>query len=44
MAVPAEMKEIMLLLISLKDKRNAGNKKYFSNVDILKKPTVLKIT
>jgi hypothetical protein len=35
--------EIMLLLTSLKDKRNAGNK-IFSNVDISKKPTVLKIT
>jgi hypothetical protein len=37
-----EMKEIMLLLTSLKDKRNAGNKNIFSNVDIPKEATVLK--
>jgi hypothetical protein len=42
MAVPVEMKDYALL--TLKDKRNAGNKNIFSNVDISKEATVLKIT
>jgi hypothetical protein len=36
--------EIMLLLTFLKDKGNAGNKKFFLMLIFLKKPTVLKIT
>jgi hypothetical protein len=36
MAVPAETKEIMLLLISSKLRADAGNKNIFANVDISK--------
>jgi hypothetical protein len=44
MAVPCGDERDYALLTFLRTRWNAGNKKYFSNVDISKKPTVLKIT